>query len=119
MASDVRERRELRPPLGSCDWGGCDEPGYGEAYSDTHGWLPVCWTHYCAALTDRHRVRHYEPCICGGYSERFPDSERPCTCYSDRNPDCTCVVNPGGQDGVLLGFDCPVHRSARVSGDGA
>lgn len=84
-------------PLGSCDWGECDEPGYGEAYSDSHGWLPVCWRHYCAALTDRHKVRHYEPCICGGKSERF------------RNPECRCYVNPGGQDGVLQAFDCPVH----------
>lgn len=57
-------------------------------------------------------------CICGGRSERFPDSDRPCVCYGKaRNSACTCTVNPGGQDGLLYDQNCPVHaRPAATHG---
>jgi len=52
-------------------------------------------------------------CLCGGRGDRFPDSDYACQCYGkDRNAACTCIVNPGGMDGVMPMHDCPVHTIA-------
>lgn len=44
---EVRDRDE-RPsdePMGTCDWGDCDEPVVAWRWADSHGWLPVCPVH--------------------------------------------------------------------------
>ncbi len=32
-------------PGGSCDWGFCDRHFHSWRWSESHGWLPVCWYH--------------------------------------------------------------------------
>ena len=50
-----------------------------------------------------------DTCLCGGRGDRFPQSAYACRCYGKRNRACTCIVNPGGYDGVMHMHDCPVH----------
>lgn len=38
------------PPPGTCDWGDCDAVADGWRFSDSHGWLPVCYAHSFALV---------------------------------------------------------------------
>ena len=56
-------------------------------------------------------------CLCGGRSDRNPDSPERCHCVGKRrNRACLCIIT-FGEDGVQLDPECPVHgRYARGKG---
>lgn len=53
-------------------------------------------------------ARGGENCVCGGYSDRFPDSTYQCRCYTD-NPACLCWPSREDDSHWHIEPTCPAH----------